>query len=152
MSAVLQEPSSVQRAALTLHALGEHDRQWMLRSLSAAQRRLLQPLLQELDALGIPRDAGLLEPVGAGAREQGAASSPLASLADADPNVLAAIVSAEPARIAQLCACSDGSAPALSNAVAAQVAARLQAPGANLKPLSFWRKARGLLVRRGERR
>lgn len=53
-------PDSMRSAALTLHALPEEDRRWMLRALSQADGERLAPLLQELQSLGIPRDASLL--------------------------------------------------------------------------------------------
>lgn len=43
------------RAALALHALPEHDRQRVLLKLSPALVNTLQPLLDELNALGIPK-------------------------------------------------------------------------------------------------
>ena len=58
MSAVASE--SLRAAALTLHALPEEDRQWMLRALSREDVDKLAPLLQELQSLGIPRDTSLL--------------------------------------------------------------------------------------------
>lgn len=48
-------------AALTLHALAEDDRLWILGQVSAAQRQALQALLLELEELGIPRDRSLVE-------------------------------------------------------------------------------------------
>lgn len=48
-------------AALTLHALAEDDRLWILGQVSAAQRQALQALLLELEDLGIPRDRSLVE-------------------------------------------------------------------------------------------
>lgn len=48
-------------AALTLHALAEADRLWILGQVSAAQRQALQALLLELEDLGIPRDRSLVE-------------------------------------------------------------------------------------------
>ena len=51
---------SVRRAALVAHAMQPHDRQWLLEALGLKERALLHPLLQELQALGIPSDDGLL--------------------------------------------------------------------------------------------
>lgn len=48
-------------AALTLHALAEDDRQWILGQVSPAQRQALQALLLELESLGIPKDRSLVE-------------------------------------------------------------------------------------------
>lgn len=56
--AVLPDP--LRQAALTLHALADGDRGWILEALAPGQRRRLQPLLSELQALGIPRDPGLV--------------------------------------------------------------------------------------------
>jgi hypothetical protein len=49
----------LRRAALTLHALPEPDRAWLLRALPARQRESVAPLLDELQTLGIPVDASL---------------------------------------------------------------------------------------------
>lgn len=49
------------RAALTLHALSRADQAWVLQQLSADQRDALTVLLAELETLGIPRDAALVE-------------------------------------------------------------------------------------------
>ena len=46
----------MRRAALALHALGASDRRWLLERLDAGQRERLQPLLAELDALGVRFD------------------------------------------------------------------------------------------------
>jgi hypothetical protein len=48
-------------AALTLHALAEHDRQWILAQVTPAQREELRSLLSELKSLGIPSDRSLVE-------------------------------------------------------------------------------------------
>ncbi|PTT79710.1 hypothetical protein DBR42_20865 [Pelomonas sp. HMWF004] len=48
------------RAALTLHALAAPDRDWLLRQLPVADRTALQSLLNELQELGIPADAGVI--------------------------------------------------------------------------------------------
>lgn len=56
------EPSSgTRRAALTLHALSVADRAWLMRQLSPGQRATMASLLAELDSLGIPRDAALVQ-------------------------------------------------------------------------------------------
>lgn len=47
-------------SALTLHALPPEERAWMLQALARDDADRLAPLLQELQALGIPRDASLL--------------------------------------------------------------------------------------------
>src|SRR4051812_22825027 len=55
--------ATLQRAALTLHALSERDRAWLLAALAPTQRERLAPLLAELEALGIPREPDLLSQV-----------------------------------------------------------------------------------------
>ena len=50
------ESSGLRRAALTLHALGHDDRDWLLQRLHAPQRQVLRTLLAELKALSIPPD------------------------------------------------------------------------------------------------
>lgn len=46
----------LRRCALTLHAIGSQDRQWLLQRLPALRRRQLEALLGELQTLGIPAD------------------------------------------------------------------------------------------------
>lgn len=48
------------RAALAVHAMSAADRDWLLRELPLPLRSLLQPLLAELHAIGIPQDPALL--------------------------------------------------------------------------------------------
>lgn len=50
-------------AALVLHALEQRDRDWLLASLSVAQRTLLEELLVELGELGIPSDPSLIDEI-----------------------------------------------------------------------------------------
>lgn len=50
----------LRRAALLVHGMPEADAAWLLASLSPAQRAALEPLLQELGAIGLPRDPTLL--------------------------------------------------------------------------------------------
>lgn len=57
------ESSPLRQAALTLHALPEADCTWLLESLPAEDMAVLRPLLAELEALGIPRDPALLDPL-----------------------------------------------------------------------------------------
>lgn len=45
------------RAALTAHALASEDQAWLMEALAPAHRAMLQPLLDDLKALGIPTDA-----------------------------------------------------------------------------------------------
>lgn len=49
------------RAALTLHALPDVDRGWVLRRLDPRQQRVVEGHLEELRALGIPADVALVD-------------------------------------------------------------------------------------------
>lgn len=49
------------RAALAVHGLAHSDRDWLLAQLPTGDRERLWGLLEELTALGIPGDRGLLE-------------------------------------------------------------------------------------------
>jgi len=51
--------SQIRQAALSLHGLGDADREWMLAQLPEARRDELRRLIAELDALGFPRGEGL---------------------------------------------------------------------------------------------
>lgn len=53
----LPEPSALRRAALSMHALDDVDRDWILAALPSAERDRLSPLLGELRELGIPAQA-----------------------------------------------------------------------------------------------
>ena len=56
------EPArGARHAALLLHAMAPADRDWMLRTLPPRERAELEPLLAELEALGIERDPALIE-------------------------------------------------------------------------------------------
>jgi hypothetical protein len=66
MTAAAVTPSA-RRAALVAHGMQPQDRQWLLEALGPEERALLRPLLQELQALGIPSDDGLLRDVMASA-------------------------------------------------------------------------------------
>jgi hypothetical protein len=48
------------RAALSLHSLGENDRDWIISQLPKDKGRALQVLVNELDDLGFPQNAALL--------------------------------------------------------------------------------------------
>lgn len=48
------------RAALTLHALPEEDREWVLRRLDPGQQQLVSEQLSELQALGVVADERLV--------------------------------------------------------------------------------------------
>jgi hypothetical protein len=52
--------SGLRRAALTLHALGAADRDWLLQRLPLPERETLAELLVELRELDIPRDAQVI--------------------------------------------------------------------------------------------
>jgi hypothetical protein len=52
---------AARQAALLLHALLPSDRAWLLAHLPSAQRAHLIPLVEELEALGIPQDLELVE-------------------------------------------------------------------------------------------
>ncbi|WP_140637074.1 hypothetical protein [Methylibium rhizosphaerae] len=52
--------SSMRQAALTVHALNEADRRWVLEQLPQEERQPLLSLLRELAELGVPPDASLL--------------------------------------------------------------------------------------------
>lgn len=55
----LEAVSSGQQAALLLHALADADRRWLLERLPSADADALRAMLEELQLLGIPRDASL---------------------------------------------------------------------------------------------
>ena len=61
------------RAALTLHSLAEHDRDWVLRRLDPHQQSQIEQHLGELGGLGIVADARLVEQA---LRPQAAAPEP----------------------------------------------------------------------------
>lgn len=53
--------NDTRRAALTLHALPEADRQWVLQRLEPMLQQTLQGHLEELAELGIPSDPSLIK-------------------------------------------------------------------------------------------
>lgn len=55
--------NEMRRAALTIHALQEDDRRWILARLAPQIQQALEPLLAELAELGIPADSRLIEEV-----------------------------------------------------------------------------------------
>jgi hypothetical protein len=55
--------SGVKQAALLLHGLSRTDQDWLMTQLDAPQRELISRTLDELRALGIPRDPGLIDAV-----------------------------------------------------------------------------------------
>lgn len=99
-AAAVADPA--RRAALALHALCDTDRAWMLASMPAAHRRLLEPLLEELRNLGLPRDGALVEGLAAAVAETSghACAAPASPLTPAQAVHLAAWLEAEPAQVA----------------------------------------------------
>lgn len=53
-------PDAVRRTALVLHALAAADREWVLGRLPERNRAQVLPCLEELVALGIPRDTNFI--------------------------------------------------------------------------------------------
>jgi hypothetical protein len=97
------------RAALSLHSLCEADRQWVLQALGGEQQAALQPLLQELEELGIPREPELAHAFAAeapGKDLQGAGT--LQALDACGVRRLGAVLVAEPPRLAAALLASGG--------------------------------------------
>lgn len=88
------------KAALLLHGLSEPDRAWLLAQLPAPQRALLERLLEELQALGIPADGELVAE--AVARSAPAAAGRAGSPADGPEQRIAELERASPARLVKL--------------------------------------------------
>jgi hypothetical protein len=103
MSLVADDEVALRRAALTLHALAEPDREWVLAGLDAGSRDILRALLVELRGLGIPSDAELAQVDDAArAAVPPAAITPdgwLRSLDDQGVKALAQVLSAEPPQV-----------------------------------------------------
>jgi len=103
MNPAAELPPPLRRAALTLHALSDADRGWLLAALPGTQRAVLQPLLAELRQLGIPREDAFL----AGAQEHGAPAAAagndqwLLELDDVGVTALAGVLQAQPAQFTQ---------------------------------------------------
>lgn len=115
---------ATRRAALALHAMCDADRAWMLASLPAAHRRLLEPLLDELQRLGLPRDRELAEGVAEQAAPAAETGVPAHPLKPAQAAQLAAWLAGESAPVAarMLAAC-----PGWHNAVLDAMAATARA-------------------------
>ncbi|HET8748745.1 MAG TPA: hypothetical protein VFM98_24330 [Ramlibacter sp.] len=99
MTNTMPLPTPAHRAALTLHALSGPDRQWVLAALSDGQRETLNRLLQELEQLGIPRDAELAAALAAESTGEESGARALRALDKAGVHRLAEILSAEPPRL-----------------------------------------------------
>ncbi len=91
------------QAALHLHGLNEADRQWLLDQLPVRQRENLLPLLEELNALGIPRERVLLDELnltgtGTGTGERKAAAAEISYIryiSDRSPTDIAVALNEE---------------------------------------------------------
>lgn len=103
MSADAARPSAAHRAALALHALSGADRGWVLQSLTPQERGTLEPLLQELAQLGVPREAGLFDevfmPAPVGAATAARRTGPLDELDAPAIDALAGMLRLEPPRL-----------------------------------------------------
>lgn len=86
---------AARRAALTLYAAAEVDRQWLMAQLPGEFRPELEMMLAELAQLGLPRDASLVRSV----LEEGAAATQ-PSLTSIDLAALAALLEHEPPPLA----------------------------------------------------
>ena len=88
-----ERPDPLRQSALALHALASQDRAWVLAALPEGQRAALQPLLAELEEIGIPRDADLLQAVQPPAARQRSAGEldALARLLRREPPGVAAV-------------------------------------------------------------
>lgn len=84
MNAMLPAANSSRRAALMAHALPKDDQAWLLDALPPSRRSMLEPLLIELRALGIPSDPALLAALETQEREEAKeAAAPHARTVDA---------------------------------------------------------------------
>jgi hypothetical protein len=96
-SSVLNDDT--RRAALTVHALTDADRAWILDHVSDDQRLNLQTLLEELTALGIPRDPELIDD----ALKHVAVTVPTLALGSVSPDELAEAIRREPPNVQLMC-------------------------------------------------
>jgi hypothetical protein len=91
--------SGARQAALVLHGLAPADREWMLARLPEPRQQELGALLEELQSLGLPPDAGLIhEAIG----DAPAAASPAANLMQASAEQMHALLAEEPDRLVAL--------------------------------------------------
>lgn len=181
MMSAVNELSAAHRAALALHALTESDRAWLLGALGVEDRDRLAPLLRELEELGIPREARLLETLARAEPEPpvrerigledltGAGVRRLAELlADEPPRMVAALVSSRPwTWRAQLLSCLPHQmareverlttelvpAPSLQDVVIAEVWRALrESPAGGAPPATRWETLRRRLPTLGSKR
>jgi len=75
---LLGDDAALRRCALTLHALGAHDRGWLLAKLPASQREELDRLLGELQLLGIPAEPQLARAALKGSLDRAVETAPVA--------------------------------------------------------------------------
>lgn len=94
MSALADAQAPVRRAALALHSVSELDRAWMLGAISQEQRGQLEPLLQELEGLGIPREPAVLHEMVAAAMRMEPALETLELARGLEPEDLGRIAAA----------------------------------------------------------
>jgi hypothetical protein len=85
------------QAALTLHALPDEDQQWVFERLEPRLRQVLQPLLDELLELDIPRDRDLVQLALTALSPKAADSSARHKLATAPAEAVGALLKGEPA-------------------------------------------------------
>lgn len=102
MSSGNTHAESLRQAALTVHALPDADRAWLLQSLSPLQRETLRPLLAELEELGIPRDPGLLPSIHREAAHRRAMAAWPESLDAAGIAALSRVLEREPAGVTRM--------------------------------------------------
>lgn len=91
--------SETRRAALTLHALPEADRAWLLRRLDPRQQLLLAEHLTELQSLGIPADRALVEQALQSNSDEDADPVWRRSLSACSGDAIHKVLSAEPASL-----------------------------------------------------
>lgn len=88
--------TAARQAALTVHALSDADRKWLLDALPAHEREQLSALVEELRALGIPQDSALVGEI-ASSRPPGTGQGEWPSALDAaGTQALAAVLRGEP--------------------------------------------------------
>jgi hypothetical protein len=99
MSAGVQSQVAARRAALTIHALGEEDRAWMLGQLQPRQRAVLEPLLGELRELGVQADRSALEQIESDSPASVTAAARLGRLGRPEIRRLARLLEQEPPQL-----------------------------------------------------